>query len=71
MKTYQIEKNIPMPNRYLLPFDLLEVGDSFIIPADDIHRVRSHYMRKYNKLGVKRFITKQITIDSFRVWRMK
>lgn len=76
--TFAIEKNIPItsvPRRGpKYPFALLEVGDSFFVPAtgEDYHRIRqdvancAHRQRKVFKTGD--YCTRKAE-GGVRVWR--
>jgi hypothetical protein len=66
----QIDKNIPIPapvggyNR--LPYDQLEVGDSFFVEAKD-EAVRQTRIRHQKRLGRK--FTQRKEGTGYRVWR--
>lgn len=76
--TFYIEKNIPITSAYRgnpkYPFLLLEVGDSFFVPADgeDYHRIRqdvanyAHRQKKFFKTG--EYCTRRVE-GGVRVWR--
>ena len=77
--TFVIEKNIPIvsvPRKGVkYPFQLLEVGDSFLVPAvgEDYQRIRqdvanyAHRQRKYFKTGV--YCTRRAE-GGVRVWKI-
>ncbi len=75
MSGFKIEKNVPLPgrtaarnNRY--PFDDMEVGDSFHVPADKLvlRGLRASVRYKSAKSG-KRFATRKLASGDCRVWR--
>ncbi|MAU90715.1 MAG: hypothetical protein CMQ03_00155 [Gammaproteobacteria bacterium] len=55
----EIEKNVPRPKirQTLIPFDKMEIGDSVLVPADDMKEtnVRSQASMRSNKDSGKRF----------------
>lgn len=68
----KIEKNVPMPPRgYELPFDQMDIGDSFVLPEAVSHsyaRILIHKFQKSN--GAKKFSLRR-TADGYRCWRVK
>ena len=79
---YTVEKNIPVStvrSNYSLnvfPFTSMNVGDSFLIPAGDIHAKSPngiHYAaHQYSKIKVGFTITTRLQINKDRrVWRIK
>ena len=73
---YKIEKNVPFPqkNRYrgMFPFDALEVGDSFFVPAGDdgwraVLASAAHY---FNKTSGRQVKTRKEE-GGARVWRVE
>lgn len=72
--TLRIEKNIPIPPRARFPFAELEVGDSFLVPADQVNwngrtsmvaRVANTTGRRLNR----KFVCRTNPDRSVRVWR--
>ena len=78
-----IEKNIPFPvserkppkpRESRFPFGQMEVGDSFLVPLENI-KSKNPYMSisqscyKYSKKSGKKFRARR-NGDNFRVWRM-
>lgn len=65
----QIDKNIPMPKRgYELPFDQMEVGDSFALPE----KVSVNYARQLihqAQKGLSRQFRLRNTEEGYRIWR--
>lgn len=70
---YKIEKNVPAPLPLVddseYPLTQMNVGDSFVAPADHKSSIRClmHKMHKTTKL---RF-TSRIKENKIRVWRIK
>jgi hypothetical protein len=77
MTKYAIEKDVPMVDKvswyepiHGYPLDKLEIGESFLIPADD---PRIQYCQRIVSEAGKRlrrkFITRTLKNHSVRVWR--
>ncbi len=68
--TMKIEKNVPMPPRgYDLPFDQMEVGDSFVLPSKVSPNYARMLIHKAQKSLSKKF-SLRITPDGHRCWRV-
>lgn len=79
---YQVEKNVPVStvrSNYSLnvfPFTSMNVGDSFLIPANDVHAKNPngiHYAaHQYAKIKTGFSITTRLQLNKDRrVWRIK
>jgi len=73
----KINKGIPMPGARVasltLPFDQLDVGDSFFVedkPADVRSKV-SRYKRNHKTVGLSCRIVTENGVKGIRVWRTK
>jgi len=72
----KIDKDIPLPRkqpsheRFKKIFDTVSVGDSFVLPSDEIVAFRRYYTSHRVNLGDK-YTTKRIDKNSFRVWRLE
>lgn len=70
---FTIEKNIPIPNsrsnRPQLPFDQMEVGDSFLAPDLSKNRVYNAANEYRLKTG-KRFLVRAVE-GGTRCWRIE
>jgi hypothetical protein len=77
---FKIEKNVPYrgsepkiwTRKY--PFNELEVGDSFFVPAKDNTPASRHYVQSlicayYKKLRPKKFTARSVE-GGIRVWRL-
>jgi hypothetical protein len=73
--TIKIDKNIPIPTApteaAAYPFDLLEIDDSFAVPIEKTHSVRTRMHFEHRKNSGKRFVTRTIDGRDCRVWRIK
>lgn len=81
--SFQIEKDVPVPKRKFrgkYPFGEMEVGDSFLVPADDegatyIPKYRrprvAGAIRTYSARHGKRFTYRRLEDNSVRVWRIE
>ena len=67
MNQLPIDKAIPIPNRF--PFDKMEVGDSFAIPADVPRTTVNVAARRYGDKHNMKFITRQMPDGTIRCWR--
>jgi hypothetical protein len=69
----EIQKNVPIPKvrQTLIPFDKMEIGDSVLVPFDDMKEtnVRSQASIRSNKDSEKRF-TVHREGDACRVFRV-
>ena len=71
--TFEIERGVPMPklrNKY--PFEHMDVGDSFLVPADmkdEIKTISSAASYAGKQLKFK-FVTKTVD-EGVRVWRVE
>ncbi len=70
---FVIEKNIPMPRRrdedLGLPFDQMEVGDSFLAP-DLTKKVLYNAANSFRKKTGKRFLLRTVE-GGIRCWRVE
>jgi hypothetical protein len=67
----KIEKNVPIPRRgYEMPFDQMEVGDSFVLPDSFSPGYARALIRKAQKSIGRKFTLRKIG-DSFRCWRIE
>lgn len=65
----QIDKNIPMPKRgYELPFDQMEVGDSFVVP-DKVSVSYARWLIYNAQKGLSRKFRLRKIEDGYRIWR--
>ena len=66
-----IEKGVPAPSNKRSFYSTLEVGDSFLIPAEEVPRVRSaaSAFRQRNK-GFN-FLIRKLEGGTFRFWRIE
>lgn len=69
----EINKHLPLPSTRSLPWDQLEIGDSFLVPFNDtaptVIRTRINALCQYfRKVGGKRMSYKTQP-DGIRVWR--
>lgn len=68
--TVKIDKNVPYPPAgKKLPFDQMEIGDSFLVPAGISH----HYTRQLIHVAQKRLAWKfslRRTREGYRCWRV-
>ena len=68
----KIEKNVPMPPRgYDLPFDQMEVGDSFVLPEKVSHGYARGLIHKFQKTNGKKKFSLRRTETGYRCWRME
>lgn len=66
----RIDKNIPMPPRgYELPFDQMEVGDSFLLPSGVSPGYARALIHAAQKKLSKKFSLRR-TDNGFRCWRI-
>jgi hypothetical protein len=73
---YEIEKDVPIPEmlikrKYPVPF--MEIGDSFIIPKDDLPKnsnIGGRVFPQAKRLGY-RLTTRKLSDGSYRVWRIE
>lgn len=72
---FKIEKNVPISHVQFInfPFDKMEIGDSFFIPAGTCKRQTiSNHLFKFNRENKKDYkIACKSENDGFRVWRVK
>ncbi len=75
---YEIEKNVPRPQRVecKYPFEKMDIGDSFLIPAKERNSVRSSAIN-YSDTTKRRDGTAEmkwsicrVDSDFYRVWRI-
>jgi hypothetical protein len=76
----KIDKNVPLPNkisRRIYPFDLMEIGDSFLVKLKDTEALavqkQKIYLASWRFTQVhpdKKFTTSSYN-DEVRVWRIK
>lgn len=56
---FKIEKNIPISSRQAYPFEEMEPGDSFFVPADSDQKINviraqiHHYKKDYPRKNIK------------------
>jgi hypothetical protein len=68
---FQIEKNIPVPSKAsLYPFRQMEIGDSFLVPADAITRARSALTAFRSANDNFKFATRTLDGGALRIWRV-
>lgn len=68
----KIEKGVPAPRyrgRYKYPWEVLEVGDSFLVGEGLYGTVMAGAQYQGKKLG-KRFVVRKVE-DGVRVWRVE
>lgn len=67
----KIEKNVPIPlhGKLGLPFDNMEIGDSFFIDNITDCKTAKTIMSRYNKGTSKKFISRSYGAG-FRFWRV-
>lgn len=76
MNKFVIEKGLPMPEfsasgrpaKY--PFSEMQVGDSFVLPEDQLIRIRSAAANWGTRQG-KKLSVRQLKDGSYRCWRLK
>ena len=68
MSRPRIDKNVPIPKRF--PFELMEVGDSFALPAGVKRPAASVAAMRYGRKHGMRFTVRQMPDKSFRCWRV-
>jgi len=72
--TYEIEKNIPLPERNpncgrsKYPLSRMEIGDSFLIPEFGGSKQPQMHSSAH-RLGIK--VSCRVTEEGLRVWRVK
>ena len=67
----KIEKSVPMPEdrkRMNLPYDQMDVGDSFLVKDVDMQTICSSNYRAGKRRNVK-FIARKVD-EGIRVWRL-
>lgn len=66
-----IDKNVPLPppraNHNKYPWNIMQVGDSFIIPQES-HSAYSNAYRASERYAPKRFVCRQVK-EGYRIWR--
>ena len=65
---YEKEKGISSVFERKYPLDIMEVGDSFLVPLEKRASAAS-MCSKYRKASGKKFITRKVE-GGFRVWRV-
>jgi len=69
---FEIEKNVPLPERKAntskYPFNSMEIGDSFAVPADIKGTVMNAATTSGRYHG-KKFSARQIDENTARIWR--
>lgn len=69
----KIDKNVPIPQttvRRKYPFDMMEAGDSFLLPPDmDYIKTRGAAQNWGKVNGGKKFAVRK-TVDGYRCWRV-
>lgn len=73
---YTIEKGVPITKHFKYPFDIMEVGDSFFIPAEENIRKIGNTVRFQVNLRQRRYegtkySTRTIKGEGIRIWRTK
>ena len=75
MSDYEIEKDVPIPPRITrmpkYPFRKMEVGDSFVLPKDDVKNARSSAYQLHLRTGRKFVIRLNRTNGEYRCWRIE
>ena len=64
----KIDKNIPIPDKLVYPFDNLEIGDSFEVVGKTTKQFASKVYITGKKLGKK--FTMRASDAGVRVWRI-
>lgn len=68
MTAIAIEAGIPLPNKY--PFNLMEVGDSFLLPGNVTRTTVSVAAARFGRMNDVLFTIRK-TKDGFRRWRIE
>lgn len=68
MSGFRIEKNVPLPEKTVYPFDDMEVGDSFFDDTSGESKIRGEAGRA-SVMGRKFKVKK--TPDGYRCWRVE
>ena len=69
MSRPRIDKNVPIPKRF--PFESMEVGDSFALPADAKRTAMSVAAMRYGRKHGMKFTIRQLADKTFRCWRIE
>lgn len=70
----KIEQNIPIPPKAKTgiaskwPFRLLNINESFTLTSKGASSLTSVYNKK---LAPKKFVIRKISLNTFRIWRIK
>jgi hypothetical protein len=75
MSDYDIEKGVDLPKKSRsghtkYPFLRMEIGDSVVFPLSKVMTIRAAIVRVQNERG-KKFATRKIDDNNFRVWRVQ
>lgn len=72
MSMFKIEKNITMPSHwnYVYPFEMMEIGDSFVYQDSFIHRVWAAISIFEKANPTKHFVTRNLGNGERRCWRV-
>ena len=65
-----IDTSVPIPERAIYPLAQLEVGDSFLFPADKRGSVQTRASKVKRDTG-REFVVRKINKDECRIWRTK
>lgn len=65
----KIEKGIALPERF--PFSLMDVGDSFAVPADIKKTIIATSASIYGRRNEKKFSVRKDAAGQLRCWRVK
>lgn len=76
MSDYKIEKNVPVPSTLYTktpkwPFREMEIGDSFVVPSNEVKNARSSAYQLHIRTGMKFIIRLNRTNGEYRCWRIE
>ena len=64
----KIDKDVPVPDLGLYPFDQMEVGDSFVTPRACVRTAAAEWAKRRGN-GAK-FVCRRQPDGTFRIWRV-
>ncbi|WP_094796978.1 hypothetical protein [Bordetella genomosp. 7] len=68
---FEIEKNVPMSHgNAIYPFEKMDVGDSFVVPASFVAKVRAAASFHGKRHG-RKFSVRHVGDDQCRCWRVE
>ena len=68
---FKIETDVPVPPIFArYPFAQMQLGDSFVMPQEQVSKARNAASAFARKRGVK-FLFRRVDNDTFRCWRIK